>query len=278
MTPPGPLAFVTRSGPTAWRNGAVADRPYDRPVTTNPARALADVLQINVSEGESPVTARDGSDDGDIEFWRRQGDLLRLLRQIDTAIEGMRAGGHDMSSVESYVPAWYRAVFSFDNPWAEAQSFVRKTIAADPLNALRTTAILLDSGAAPQLIPLAQVRSADELLGELFDLLERDREAFPELEVRYAYTLLADVRDLFTQRRVVGSVDLQSKVDQLIGVIARLSAELQGVDGNDERASDWRSKLARAFGIGTQGAQFVNASADALSNVANTLGEITSGS
>lgn len=241
-------------------------------IMTNPATQLANLLDSAKGSNTTPVDARGGVHPGDIEFWRSQGQLVQLLRSIDRELEALRSAGIDVQPFETHVTDWYQAVFSFNIPWNTREQHVRPAVDPNALNMLRALAALLGSSNSDREIPLSVAKSLDEALEDALRLLERDRELLSGLEVRYVYSLLDGARSKLQERRIIGEVDLQAKLDQVSGAMVRIGQQLSGTE--KAKSEGWFEGAGKIFRVFERGSAFTASAGKAIETMTTIAGEL----
>jgi hypothetical protein len=201
---------------------------------SNPAAELAVLLQSWASDNQPPVDARGGVHPGDVDFWRTEGDAVEKLRQIDSALASLRAAGIDVSMYDEYVADRYRAVFSFAQAWDSRTT--AEAISPGALAMLRALSVTMQFGATAGVFTEDQRRTLANCVDDAMALLQEGGEGLSASETAYVYRILDSVRSVVEGKTVLGAVDLQAVIDQLVGALAGLAAQYQNIDGDDSRS------------------------------------------
>lgn len=159
---------------------------------------------------------------------------MEKLREIDAALRSLASAGIDVSMYDSFVPDWYRAVFSFEQAWNTNVS--GPPIQPAALAMLRGLSTTLSFGTTAGALSEAQRHNISDCVNDAFALLEKDPDGLSPAELAYVYTVLDSVRSVVEGKSVLGAVDLQRILDQLVGALAGLAAQYFNVDGDDRRS------------------------------------------
>jgi hypothetical protein len=201
---------------------------------TNPAADLALLLSSWATNDQPPVDARGGVHPGDAAFWRSMGDAVEKLREIDAALESLQRAGIDVSIYDDAVAAWYRGVFSYHQAWDTRTTAI--AVDANALGMLRALSVTLQFGATAGVFTEKQRRTIGDCVNEAMELLQEAGEGLSAAETAYLYRVLDSVRSVVEGKAVLGAVDLQAVIDQLVGALAGLAAQFQNLDGDDSRS------------------------------------------
>lgn len=202
---------------------------------TNPAAELVGLISTWNLQNSTPLVARGGVWPGDTSFWRGQGHALELLHQTDLALQSLKASGLDVSSWEDHLPSWYRCIFSVDFPWGATGN--AEIIPAADMNMLRALATMLEASPVGAILNADQRRTLAQCVEDAIVQLAGLDSELSAAEKNYVYQLLNSLRDVLEGKAVFGAVELRAIIDQLIGTLMNLGAQLQEFDGDDSRSN-----------------------------------------
>lgn len=214
----------------------VSDAPHTvRDV--NPAKELAALLVSWRPQEVTPWEARVGAAGGDtLVAWRAQGRAAALLREVDQALDALRAAGEDTEAFDPWVEEWHEAVFSYRTTWRERTS--APLMRPEALSLLQAFGLLLDRNVLP---PLDE-RRRSALLAALDDvegLLGSEADRLSEADREYLWRLVNGAREFVAETAVRGAADLREHLDRLSGALLSMAARF--AEAGDE-------ETARTFG------------------------------
>ncbi|OII27540.1 hypothetical protein BIV04_03115 [Frigoribacterium sp. MCBA15_019] len=174
---------------------------------------------------------RDQESESEAAFWRGQAAAVAAVKDVDAAVESLRAAGADVRAYEPYVTTWYAAVFSEDYPWSQPAN--APAVSQNSLLALRGLATTLQF-ARPS-VPGAVAARANlrGLVSEAREALHANSDELDAAELQYVFTLLTSVDTLLAETAVLGESNLREHIDRLNGALVSVAAKLRA-DGHEE--------------------------------------------
>ncbi|WP_435120163.1 hypothetical protein [Amycolatopsis thermoflava] len=225
--------FVERKFESAL---ATASNPFRISCSTmgNPAEHLAQIFESwGYKHSQTTAQARGGSGGAEsIEFWRQHARAVQLLGEIETCLDALEAGEHDVTHFREALPAWYGAVFSYQHGWTQGVQHDRSVLAPGDLRLLKSLGTLMRFQDQPVLASdgVAQLEVALDAARELIDTDPRLHDGVRQ----YLAALIGEVRDCASQIDRYGETPARSATFRLTG--AMQFAASRSLDPDDAEA------------------------------------------
>lgn len=240
---------------------------------TNAAFKLAALLESWRGGQGVPVNMRGGAHPGSSSFWREQAEAAALVRELQDAVTSLEAT--EYATWEPYIAEWYRGVFSFHSPWNAQGNVVTST--DESLSMLRALGTILQYAKPPH--PALTAVQREDLLGAVQDAVELVKDpdgSLSDAERFYVLQLLTATRSLLDETEINDRVDIQTHIDQLMGALARLSAQFTET-GDEERGNKFRQVFVRIYKAARQLADDGTSAAALVTGTADAVKAITGG-
>lgn len=186
----------------------------------NSASLLADLLERwTVPSGTQNAQHRGGGapDSSKPEYWSSFRDALRWLTEVEGYLDAMDAAGDDTSMYRASVPAWYRALFSFDVAWADSAAKVRPAADSRDIALLRALGQSLDAVKYAPKIHTDQIEGLRAAIANARDLVVAS--TVDDDARRYLLGLIAEIDRCLNDLAAFGTAHLRDLVFALGGAM-----------------------------------------------------------
>ena len=223
---------------------------------TNAAHELADILKgwrlvsrsttVRASRG----FAADTSDD-----WRSQVRAIGLLSEVDRYLTAAKDAGREVDHYLRAYPNWAKGVIAPDLRWNDSASSTQTVIDQPSLDLLSALGDIMN---ATQIsVSMSEARSGigTAAIEDLMVALSDPSVTLSEAEKQYVYELVSSVRRVYEESSVFGSVNLLSRVHELLGVMTMLAETLSRDPNTKPIARKIMQAVRRAVPYGSFGAK-----------------------
>ena len=244
-------------------------------MTQNAAALLAKLLQeYEVPKGSTTEATRGFESIDDLGAWRRQYDAAHLMSLVDDTLQGMAAGGEDITMFSGALPRWYAGVFMASTPWGQRPNSNVAACGQGDIDLPKALGLLIRSG-APVILTEDDRRSLSDVLQHAQELLEANEQDMPDDVRRYLHGLICRARMIVDNIDMYGHEAVRQVALELGGAFT-LQAERAERQGDPQSASKWRS-AATTLTIGFMGG-FGGTTGGAIAAGAGTvIKQLTSG-
>ncbi|MBW1639249.1 hypothetical protein G3H63_09215 [Microbacterium resistens] len=241
----------------------------------NAAHELADLLESwRVVKNNSTIRSTRGLTADDVEGWRNQARAFGLLHQIDQYLAAAELAGSDIDHFVRAYPDWAKGIVAPEYKWNEAIQATRTVIEQHRIDLLRALGDIMKGTEISVAMTPETSQAGRDAVDALMDELKDPTVQLRDAERRYVYELIASVRRVFEESKVLGSVNLMARVHELLGVMTMLAETLSESDDTKQAATRILRAARRIVPYAKFGARV---SAGAI-GVAADLVQITSGS
>lgn len=238
----------------------------------NPARELAEKLErwMVLPPKNSLKKVRGIHREGTVDQWREVISAAHLLDEVDQYLLGMEAAGIPVAHYQRAYPRWAAAVVAPDTQWGSVSQSSDETVVIDRalVDQMHALADVMDA-TTPMLRLTTETRTASiSAIDDVLSLLRDPAVQLTEVQRRYVFELVAEVRRMFDEAETLGGVDLLRRVHELIGVLSMIAEGL----AEDPETMDLAARLRDASSRVAPYMKFgVIAAAGAIDVAANLL-------
>ncbi|PPG04769.1 hypothetical protein C5C59_12795 [Rathayibacter sp. AY1F4] len=145
-----------------------------------------------------------------MEFWRRIGDALGYIVDLERRMDDLERAGHsDVSASRGVLPACYRAIVLPDQSWGAAN---KKLLSGEQMASRRLLATLIDVTEGRSELTSPRRRALLECVEDALSALAETDDLLDDSERRYILNLLTSIQSLLNEKDVIGNVNLASLV------------------------------------------------------------------
>ena len=207
----------------------------------NPARELAAILQAwGRVPSRTTIRTHRGVTTGEPGAWDSHLRAAALLLDVERFIAALEASDIDVQHYRRAIPAWAAGVIAPDHAWNASQVSDFYTVTPEMVDMLRALADVIDRSDIAVSLSVDTKAASIAALDEVTELL-RDVHLTPATR-QYVFELLTACRRVFSESATLGSVDLLSRVHELIGALHMLADSL----AEDDPAMKLLAKKLRA--------------------------------
>lgn len=182
---------------------------------------------------------------GDHAFWRRQADAVMLLLDLERALAGMEATGRNVTPYLRSLPAWYRAVFSYEVPWKPGQHDGRPLIQDSHMDMLDALADALSEMGYAAALDEQEQEAIGSSIGEA-EALIKNEAGLSIAGRRYMLGLIQEARACLADLQIVGTTPIRRATFELNGAMCKIAIDIHSRDA--EKASRWFTVATRLLG------------------------------
>ncbi len=184
-----------------------------------------------MTAGSSVELARGGGVLTTREFWEQHRDAVELLARIEIDISAMERAGDDMEDFRAYVTGWYEAVFAYTQGFKPGSNTNVAMLRNDSAAMLRSLGLLIEkvgvsTGGSP-----THRASLLQCIEQATAIIDSELSGWDPAEKEYLFRILESARAALKESAILGSFDLRSTINELIGAMTAIALDIRIADG-----------------------------------------------